>query len=174
VTGRLRPEGDRNALLALHFEEGEPSALAGTRAHVEACARCRDYLAALGALEHHLHAWTDEGLPPHLVDRLLARVSRTPQVARPLPVARPRIEERAPALLALLPLMVVLLGAARLLAARVGALAWWPQVAEWPGVALLGASGLTVVVLLLGGGLLTLAIAPALVLESQRRRPSLA
>jgi anti-sigma factor RsiW len=165
----LRPEGDRNALLALHFDEGEPRTDARTRAHLETCARCREYLHGLGDVERQLRAWTDEPLPAYLADRLFARVARSVQVSVP------RIERRAPALLALLPLMAVLMTAGRALADRLGALASWSEIAQWPGVALLGTSGVTVVLLLLGGGLLTLAIAPALMLESQRgRRTSLA
>ena len=57
-----RSEGDQNALLALHFGEGEARTLAATRAHVALCPRCQEYLRVLSDVDAALREWP--GHPP--------------------------------------------------------------------------------------------------------------
>jgi putative zinc finger protein len=162
VTDTLVPEGDRNALLAYHYGEGDERARAETRAHLEGCASCRDYLAGLAELELALRLWSDELPPAGGWARVRARIA----LATPPPRTRPLPD--AAALLGLVPLMAAGLALARLLAGRLSALAWWPHLESWPVVSSLGSFGIAVVVLLLLGGLGSLALAPALLLESRK------
>src|SRR5262245_8471004 len=137
------PEGDRNALLAYHYGEADERAREATRAHLEGCASCREYLAGLARVEQTLRAWTDELPAGGSWSRIRARLTLAgppPERARPLPDAA--------ALLGLVPLMAGGLALARLLAGRLSALAWWPQLEAWPLVSALGSFGLAVVVLL--------------------------
>jgi hypothetical protein len=154
-------EGNRNALLALHFQECDPRQAAATRKHVEGCAACRDYLAALASIEGTLRAWPDERPPARLVDRVLVHAvppARQAPVRRPAPSAMP--------LLSLLPVMAALLAALRHLASWLPTLAVWPQLDTSPVLELVIPFGVAAFVLLVMGGLSTLAIAPALVLET--------
>lgn len=159
----MEPEGDRNALLAFHYGEGDERSRAETGAHLLGCAACRDYLASLEGVEATLRGWSDELPPAGGWARIRARIvlaAPPPPRTRPLPDAA--------ALLGLVPMMVAGLALARLLAGRLTTLPWWPQLESWPVVSTLGSFGLAVVVLLLVGGLGSLALAPALLLESRK------
>jgi len=163
MSGTREPEGDRNALLAYHFGEGDERARAETRAHLEGCASCREYLAGLARLEATLRSWTDEAPPAVSWARIRGRLALgVPEPPRPRPLPD------AAALLGLVPLMAAGLALARVLAGRLSALTWWSHLESWPLVSALGSFGMAVVVLLLLGGLGSLALAPALLLESRR------
>jgi hypothetical protein len=157
----LSAEGSRNALLALHLGEGDPRALAGTRAHVAACAECRDYLALLAGVQEALGQWEDEAPPADLRERVLARATRSP---RPAPAFRPAMD--AMPLLGVLPVMAAMAAAVRALAARLPVLPAWSFLEGSPALQAFLPVGAATVVLLALGALGTLALAPALVLES--------
>jgi len=93
VTGE-RSEGDRNALLAVHFGEGDVRTVAAARAHVEGCPRCQEYLRVLSDVDAALRAWPEEAPPPDLAARVLSRATRLPQhrpVAASVPSAMPLV-----------------------------------------------------------------------------------
>jgi len=159
-----RSEGDQNALLALHFGEGEARTLAATRAHIALCPRCQEYLRVLSDVDAALREWPEEAPPPDLAARVLSRATRWPQH----PPAKASVPSAMP-LVALLPVIAALLVSIRQLAQWLAALPFWVALETWPAVvqdvAPFGAAAL----LLFGlGGLASLAAAPALVLESRR------
>ena len=158
----LPPDGNRNALLALHYHEADPRQEAEIRAHAEGCASCQEYLAMLRQVEGMLGAWQDEAPPAGAWEALQSRITRVPRrpPARALPGAA--------ALLALLPGMAAVLALAQMVGAVLRSLPFWPWLAQWPGVDVLGSSGLAVLLLVVLGGLGSLALAPALLLESRR------
>ena len=159
-----RPEGDRNALLAVHFGEGDPVAVAAARAHVEGCARCQEYLRTLSDVETSLRQWPEQDPPPGLAARVLSRATRLPQHASPVVASVPS----AMPLVALLPVIAALLVSIRELAAWLAALPYWALLEDWPAVRVAAPFGAAVVVLVALGGLASLAAAPALVMESRR------
>ena len=166
---RIPQEGNRNRLLALHYHEGDAGSEALTRVHVEGCAECREYLATLERVEGTLRGWIDEAPPADVWEGVQARVAREPR-RQPVPLPLPG----AAALLALLPAMAACLALVRLVASQLAALPFWPWLSQWPGVGFIGSSGLAVLLLLLLGGLGSLALAPPLLLESRKDgRPSL-
>jgi hypothetical protein len=156
---RRGPGCDLDAVLALHDGEGGPALHAAARAHVAGCPGCAAYLATLREVEGALLAWRDEAPPADGWEALRARVAAAPRpgAARPWP--------RSAELLALLPAMGACLAAAWLLAGGLAALPFWPWLAQWAAVQWLGSFGVAVVVLVLLGGLGSLALAPALLLE---------
>jgi hypothetical protein len=154
---------DRAALLALHYGEAAPAEQARLRGHVAGCAECSSYLALLGEVEGSLLAWTDEAPPAGVWQEIRARVAGS--APRPAPL---RSWGRAAELLALLPGMAVGLTLAWLLAGGLASLPFWPWLAQWAAVQYLGAFGVALVMLALLGGLGSLALAPALVLDSRR------
>jgi hypothetical protein len=156
-------EGSRDALLELHFAEAEEEAAARTRAHAEACAECRAYLASLGRLEEALHGWADEAAPAGLREASLARAAAVRQV-----VPRAAAPPSAAPLLGLLPLMAAGLGLVWLVGSRFAASSPWQAVEELLGVPPAAAFAAAALVLVLAGGVASLAVAPALVLESRR------
>jgi hypothetical protein len=154
-------EGNRNALLALHFQEGDPRRAAAAHEHAKGCASCREYLAALMDIEGTLRRWPDERPSASLGDRVLAHAVRPARQAPAL-----RTAPSAMPLLGLLPVMAALLAAIRQLASWLPTLAFWPQLDASPLLALVFPFGVAALMLLVLGGLSTLAIAPALVLET--------
>jgi hypothetical protein len=158
-----RSEGDRNALLALHFDEGDARTVAAARAHAEGCPRCQEYLHVLAAVESVLDEWPDEAPPPELAAGVLSRATRLPQhapAAMPVPSAMP--------LVGLLPVIVVFLLSIHRLAEWLAELPLWVVFENWPAVQGAAPFGAAVVVLFALGGLASLAAAPALVMESRR------
>jgi hypothetical protein len=152
----------RSAALALHFLEGDAEALAAARAHLEGCAACRDYRAGLSSLQGALEAWADESPPKALRERVLARALST---ARQAP--GPATATHALPLFGLLPVMATLVAAIRLVAVRLPDL---PYSRWFEGLAvleLLGPTGTAAFLMLALGALATLALAPALFLESR-------
>jgi len=159
-----RSEGDRNALLAVHFGEGDARSVAAARAHVEGCPRCQEYLRILSGVEAALHEWREESPPPGLADRVLSRATRLPQHAPPVVASVPS----AMPLVALLPVIAVLLVSIRTLAERLAALPLWALLENWPAVQVAAPFGAAALVLVALGGLASLAAAPALVMETRR------
>ena len=162
MTGE-RSEGDRNALLAVHFGEGDARTVADTRAHALGCPRCQEYLRILSEVDAALIQWRDEEPPPDLAARVLSRATRLPQhrpVVASVPSAMP--------LVGLLPVIAAFLLSIRELAQWLAALPFWASLDNWPAVQVAGPFGAAVVVLFALGGLASLAAAPALVMESRR------
>jgi hypothetical protein len=158
-----RSEGDRNALLAVHFGEGDARTVAATRAHALGCARCQEYLRILSDVEAVLSQWTDEAPPPALAARVLSQVTRWPQ-HRPVVAAVPS----AMPLVGLLPVIAALLLSIRELAQWLAALPFWASLEAWPAVQVAAPFGAAALVLFALGGLASLAAAPALLMESRR------
>jgi hypothetical protein len=158
-----RSEGDRNALLAVHFGEGDARTVAATRAHVLACPRCQEYLRVLSDVEAALRAWPEEAPPPDLAARVLSQATRRPQHA-----SRVASVPSAMPLVGLLPVIAALLLSIRELAQWLAALPFWASLEEWPAVQIAAPFGAAVFVLFSLGGLASLAAAPALLMESRR------
>lgn len=158
-----RSEGDRNAILALHFGEGDARTVAAARAHASGCPHCQEYLHILSTVEAALHEWPEEAPPPELAARVLSRATRVPQyrpVAASVPSAMP--------LVGLLPVIAAFLVSIRQLAGWLGGLPFWTALEGWPVVQNAAPFAAAVVVLFMVGGLASLAAAPALVMESRR------
>jgi len=158
----------RGAALAVHFAEGDERTLEAARAHLESCSACREYVGDLSALQGTLEAWAEEPPPATLRARVLARAAAAPRQA-PKPSSAPD----ALPLFALVPVMAALVAVIRVLS---GGLEAWASAPGSEGLALLDLIGPTPVAalcLLALGGLATLALAPALFLESRGPRHTL-
>jgi anti-sigma factor RsiW len=163
MNSRVPSEGNRNALLALHFGELDAPSEAACRAHLADCAECRTYLSTLEQVDRALRCWGEEAPPDGVRERTLARIGRAAQR-----VPRRRRSQTALPLLALVPAMAAAVALTSVVATRLADWACWERLAVWPGVSLLGAFGVTALLMLIAGGLGSLALAPALVLESRK------
>ena len=135
------------------------------------CPACREHEDELAALELSFEAWADEAPPAFLRARVLARATGTVQQA----AARTTAPD-ALSLFAVVPVMAALVAGIRLLAAWGPACRYWPRLAGPAVFEALGPTGIAAFLLLGVGALATLALAPALFLESQglmRRRRTL-
>lgn len=118
-----------------------------------------------------LHAWADEAPPAFLRARVLARAIATPQQA-PAPFTAPH----ALPLFAVVGLMAALAAAVRVLSLWGPVCDYFPRLAGPAVFEVLGPIGVAAFLMLGVGALATLAMAPALFLESQglvRRRRTL-
>jgi len=152
----------RDALLELHFDEATASERAALEAHGRGCRECAGYLFELRRIERELAPGPDDAPPADGLERVLARVAAVPP-------ARRRSAEWA---LAAVPCAAAMLaggwairaGGERLTALGVVAgTPFGPLSGEALGLSL-AALGLMAV-----GALITLALAPVLILESNRR-----
>ena len=158
----------RGAALALHFAEGDAATLAAAESHLASCAACRAYREELGGLQVSLEAWADEPPPPALRERVLARALAT---ARQAPA--PAVTHDARALFLLVPVMAALVAATRLVAAQIEAWLYSPGYGGLVLLDVLGPTASAALLLLALGALATLALAPALFLESRGPRRTL-
>jgi predicted anti-sigma-YlaC factor YlaD len=151
-----------DALIERHFGEASDGESARLDAHLRGCAECSAFVAELARLERALAPGQDDAPPRDGLERVLVRVAA-------LPPARRRRPEWA---LAVLPCALALLaggwavraGADQLRAfGLVSSASWGPLSGELLGLSL-AALGLVVL-----GALVTLALAPVLILESNGR-----
>jgi hypothetical protein len=114
-------------------------------------------------VEAALRALPDEVPPAGLREQVLARARAVGQAA---PAPRPAAVAGAAPLLALLPVIALLVDIVRRLAAVVAGWTYWQQLA--PKVPAGTPFVLAALALLVAGGLASLALAPALVLENKK------
>jgi anti-sigma factor RsiW len=152
----------RDALLELHFGEAEPGERAPLEAHLGACAACAAYAAELRRLERGLALGPDDAPPADGLERVLLRVAA-------LGPARRRRTDWAMAVLPSAAAMVAGAWAVRAGGERLTALGIVTNAAGGalsPELLGLSLAALGLVVL---GALVTLALAPVLILESNGR-----
>ena len=160
MTTRQSTHPTPGAILELHFGEAGPAASA-IAAHLVECAVCRRLRDEVAWAEALLA--TDEEPPADGLERVLAAVAPAP---RTVPARRPTAWWRA----ALPSAAAVAVGAAaiRLLGPRVLASGVVPDAALAP-VAAVSGFGVAAALFFAAGSLVTLAIAPFLILEGQSR-----
>jgi hypothetical protein len=150
------------ALLELHFGEaplGERDALA---AHVRECRTCAAFVSETSRIERALASGPDDAPPRDGLERVLARVA----------VLRPARARRAEWAKAAIPSALALLAGAwaiRTGAERLTTLGLVPGASAGPVSAELLGLSLAALGLVLVGALITLALAPVLILESHGR-----
>ena len=135
------------------------------------CTACREHEDDLSPLELSFEAWADEAPPAHLRARVLARAMSSVQET-PVRAMAPD----ALSLFAVVPVMAALAAAIRLLAAWMPASRYWPHLAMPALLDVVRPTGIAAALMLGLGAVATLALAPALFLESQgpiRRRRTL-
>jgi len=150
------------SLLELHFAEAPAHAREAVAGHVKQCAECAAFARELGGIERALASSPDDAPPRDGLERVLAQVA----------AVRPARARRAEWLLAVIPSALAIVAGAwavRTGGERLTALGLVPGVSlgivspELLGLSL-AALGLVVV-----GALVTLALAPVLILESHGR-----
>jgi hypothetical protein len=147
-------------LLELHFGEPGPGQDA-VAAHARECAACGALLAEMSALEVALQAGPDDAPPRDGLERVLARVAAVPP-ARARRAEWARLAAPSSAVL-LAAVWAIRVGSERLLAIDLVSRSVPAPLAGLAGIGLAAAAVLSV------GTLLTLALAPVLILESHGR-----
>jgi hypothetical protein len=150
------------ALLELHFDEAAALERDAVAAHVRTCAACAAWIDEVRRLERALAAGPDDAPPPDGLQRVLARVAQTPPARRWGAGWAHVVFPSAAA-------MAAGAWAIREGAERLGALGLVPNAVagSLPGDLLL--VSLATAGVLAAGALVTLAVAPVLILESHGR-----
>jgi len=158
----------KNRLLAVHFAEGTGEEDRLIRAHVQQCVECRLYLDLIGNTDRWLCEWGDENPPAGGFELLLERI----EAAEPLPA----VVKKRNTVLPITPFLKILTGIAAmvgiilLLTHRLAAFSFWDKVRLWWVVEWIGPLGVAAAVTICAGVLITLALSPVLLWESQLRR----
>lgn len=150
------------ALLELHFEESAGAERDALTAHVRQCRQCEALLQEVRHLERALAVGPDDGPPADGLERVLARVA----------VLKPAQARRAEWARAAVPSAAALLAGAwaiRAGAERLNALGLGPGLSVGPVSGDLLGLSLAALGVVVAGGLVTLALAPVLILESHGR-----
>jgi anti-sigma factor RsiW len=150
------------ALLELYFGEAPAGEREAFEAHVRGCPECAAFLQELGRVERALASGPDDAPPRDGLERVLARVT----------AVRPARERRAEWALALVPSAMALLAGAwaiRAGAERLTTLGLLPGASLGPVSGELLGLSLAAFGLVVVGALVTLALAPVLILESHGR-----
>jgi hypothetical protein len=151
-----------DALLELYFEETTGAEREAHAAHVAACGTCARGIGELRALERAVAAGPDDAPPPDGLDRVLSRIAV---------VGRTRARRADWAVAAVPSLAAVVSGAwaVRTGAERLTALGLVPAAPLGPVPGELVALVLAAAGVVAAGALVTLALAPVLILESHGR-----
>jgi len=150
------------ALLELHFGEAPSHERAWLTAHLGACEACAAFVRELTDVERELASGPDDAPPRDGLERVLARVA----------AVQPARRHRAEWALALIPSSLALLAGAwavRTGGERLTTLGLVPGTALGPVSAEVLGLSLAALGLVVVGALVTLAIAPVLILESHGR-----
>lgn len=150
------------ALVELHFGEAPTHEAAGLAAHLLECAACAGLVRELGGLERALASGPDEAPPRDGLERVLSRVAHV----------RPVRARRSEWLFAVIPSAAALAAGAWAVRAggeRLTTLGLVPTAAAGPVSAELLGLSLAALGLVVLGALVTLALAPVLILESHGR-----
>jgi hypothetical protein len=156
---------NKNHLLDFFFGEVAGRERAKIRSHVQLCPQCRKYLSSLEHTRDRLHQWPDEKPRPDTLD----------QIMRNIPETKIKQAETKPAF-HLVPLLSIPLVALSILITislvknSLVRLPIWQTLKNIWVVQQLGLFGMTAILFLLAGILITLLVTPILIFESQNKQ----
>ena len=156
---------NKNRLLTLYFHEGTRREEQEIQKHVNGCRDCRDYLLKLDQTNQTLRQWKNESPLPNTLDLIMANIpakQMKPAVARPAVSVIP--------LLTILFSIVAILGILFLVHDKVTLLPFWETLKEWWPVRFFGSFGAATILFFLLGILVTLSVAPVLILDLQAKK----
>ena len=157
-------EMNKNHLLDFFFGELTGRDRKRIQSHIQLCPQCRKYLDTLKHTRDRLHQWPDERPHPDTLD----------QIMKNIPETRIKQAETKPAF-RLVPLLWIPLSAVSILITiylvkdNLTRLPIWHTLKNVWVVQQLGSFGMTMILFLLAGILITLLVTPILIFESQNK-----
>jgi hypothetical protein len=151
-------------LLDLYFHEGEEGELSELSEHAAHCAECRVYLASMKLTLRRLSELEDAEPADHLIDNILADVS----------VSRPKLSLKKTGV-GVVPILQIAFGEILVLAlayfikTQISFTVFWEVVEQYRIVQSIGTFGLSIVLVLIVGSFITLAMAPVLLMDAQKK-----
>lgn len=148
----------------LFFREGEDKRLAELSEHAAHCHECRMFLSSMKRTMGMLSALAEEEPPPQVLDRILTEVS----ASHPKPAA-------VQTGVRLVPVLQIAFGEIFLFALMYFikiqiSFSWLEDwIMRYPVIRSIGSMGVSVIIVLLAGSFVTLALAPILLMESNKK-----
>jgi hypothetical protein len=155
---------NKHELLDLYFHEGKDDRLSELSEHAAHCAECRVYLAAIKRTMGMLSRLEDETPPEAVLTKILADVS----VSQPAPAHKKTGVDVVPILqIAFGEIFVFAL--IYFIKIQLSFTSIWEAVEQYRIVQSIGSLGVSVILVLLAGSFITLALAPILLMESNKK-----
>jgi hypothetical protein len=158
------PHENKDTLLALFYQEVSPPEEQRMRAHLAACADCREYMQVLSRIEYALNQWPEAQPTPNTFDRILANIPA--KQAREIYV-RPAVAARPMFNIAFAMMSILLL--VYFVQSQLSALPLWPSLEKLWIVQTLGSFGFVALAFLGIGSFITLSLAPILYFDLNKR-----
>jgi hypothetical protein len=156
---------NKNRLLTLYFHEGTDREEQEIQNHVNQCNDCQDYILLLDQTNQTLHKWSDHQPHPDTWDLIMAKLPKKqmkPAIAKPIISITP--------ILMILFSIAAILGIIFLVHDKMTLLPIWQTLKEWGPIRFFGSFGVTTILFFLFGILVSLSLAPALILDFQSKK----
>ncbi|HEX2868174.1 MAG TPA: hypothetical protein VHO03_14105 [Ignavibacteriales bacterium] len=156
---------NKNHLLDLYFHEGSEKERAEMAEHVKQCNSCREYLEGLEETMNLLSELKEEEPAKDLFGSILAEVS--------VSVTKPSKKKTGVDLLPVLQIAfgeIFLFSLIYFIKSQITLLPFWNILEKNWIIQSIGGAGVSVVLVLIAGSFITLAMAPVLLLESDRKK----
>ena len=154
----------KHELLDLYFHEGEEDRWSELSEHAARCAECRMYLSSIKHTMKLLSALDEEEPAERVLTHILADVAVSP----PKPSYRKTGVEVVPVLQIAFGEIFVF-GLIYFIKIQLSVTSLWESVARYPMVQAMGNFGFAVVLVLIAGSFITLAMAPILLMDANKK-----
>lgn len=158
---------NKNQLLTLFFHEGEKEEEERTQNHVNECKDCQDFLQTLKQTDHTLGNWSDE-LPDQ--DMFASILKDLPETGKQSTMAKSY--SLKPMILIVFAIMTFM-ATIFLIHNKISSLQIWQTVKEWSIFQLVGTFGVTSILLIMVGIIISLSILPILIIEQSSSKSRL-
>ncbi|MGE5315664.1 MAG: anti-sigma factor family protein [Acidobacteriota bacterium] len=154
---------DQHQLLDLYFHEGEEGRLSELSAHAARCPQCRAYLASVKRTMGLLSELGEEEPAERVIGSILAEISVAP--------AAPAIRKTGADVVPILQIAfgeILIFALIYFIKIQISFTWCWEALEKYGIVRSIGSFGVSVILVLLAGSFITLALAPILLMESNR------
>jgi len=154
----------KHELLDLYFHEGEEDRWSELSEHAARCAECRMYLSSIKHTMKMLSVLGEEEPAQHVLNNILAEVS----------VSQPKAAYKKTGV-DVVPVLQIAFGEIFVFALiyfikiQLSVSTLWETVARYPIVQSIGSLGVSVILVLIAGSFITLALAPILLMDANKK-----
>jgi hypothetical protein len=154
----------KNDLLKLYFAEGSETELADLREHMNHCSICQNYYGTLKQTMCKIDKLEDEEPPQYILTKIINEVTTS--------VPKPAKKKNA-ALTSILQIalgQIFIFAVIYILNSKIEISELWSVIKSYWLFQLIGSVGITIFIVFIAGVLVTLAMAPILLFESEKRK----
>ncbi len=156
---------NKNRLVDLHFREDSGLRLRKTAKHVSSCDSCNDYLKSLIETEEIVKSWEDETPMENSFAMIMAEIPDEKPEKSPVISEKITLKQAVSWVSFSLTIVFSLVFAFH---KKLTLLPFWKDIEHLKVIEMLGSFGVSLVLLLLLGGLVVMSLAPVIFFESRR------